>query len=64
VVYIINDRSARVPISVSTAILLNGNREVVGGVETFRDLSQVEELRKTLQDKYTFEDLIGRSPAT
>jgi PAS domain S-box-containing protein len=63
VVYIINDRSARVPISVSTAILLNGNREVVGGVETFRDLSQVEELRKTLQDKYTFEDLIGRSPA-
>jgi PAS domain S-box-containing protein len=63
VVYIINDRSQRVPISVSTAILLDEKRHVAGGVETFRDLTQVEELRKTIEGKYTFEDLIGRSPA-
>jgi PAS domain S-box-containing protein len=63
VVYIINARSERVPISVSTAVLLNGNRELVGGVETFRDLSQVEELRKTIEERYTLGDLIGRSPA-
>ena len=43
--------------------LANSDQGVAGGVETFRDLSQVEELRKTLEGKYSFEDLIGRSPA-
>ena len=35
----------------------------VGGVETFQDLSQVEALRKELEARYTFEDIVGRSHA-
>jgi len=53
----------RVPVSVSTALLRDKDGRVIGGVETFRDLTQVQELRKELRARYTFEDIIGRSPA-
>jgi transcriptional regulator with PAS, ATPase and Fis domain len=33
----------------------------VGGVETFRDLSQVEELQKELEGRFSLGDIIGRS---
>ena len=62
-VYIINARGQRVPISISTAILEDDNGEVVGGVETFRDLTQVEQLRKEIERRYSFADIIGHSPA-
>jgi transcriptional regulator with PAS, ATPase and Fis domain len=32
-------------------------------VETFQDLSQIEQLRKELEARYTFEDIVGRSTA-
>jgi len=62
-IYIVNAEGQRVPISISTAILRDPEGNVLGGVETFRDLSTVEELRKELHDKYTFADIIGRSHA-
>lgn len=62
-IYIVNAEGHRVPISISTAILKDRKGNVLGGVETFRDLSTVEELRKELHDKYTFADIIGRSHA-
>jgi transcriptional regulator with PAS, ATPase and Fis domain len=43
--------------------LKDDNNKVIGGVETFQDLSQVEQLRKELQSSHTFEDIVGRSPA-
>ena len=49
--------------SISTAILRDAAGSMIGGVETFRDLSTVQQLRKKLRDKYTFADIIGRSPA-
>ncbi len=62
-VYILNSAGERVPISVSAAVLKDAQARVIGGVETFRDLSQVEELRKELESRYTFADLVGRSAA-
>jgi len=62
-IYIIDANGRRVPISLSTAVLKDRNGDVVGGVETFRDLSLVEELRRELEEKYSFADIIGRSPA-
>jgi len=61
--YIINHQGSRVPIRISTAILKDGQGKIIGGVETFQDLSQVEQLQKELQSRYTFEDIVGRSPA-
>jgi len=60
-IYILDAKGQQIPISISTAILKDGAGEVIGGVETFRDLSMVEELRKELEGKYTFADIIGRS---
>jgi len=61
--HIISRDGKRVPIRISTALLKNEEGAVIGGVETFQDLSQVEQLQKELQAKYTCEDIIGRSPA-
>ncbi len=61
-VNIINDRGETIPISISTAVLRDDNGEVLGAVETFRDLSAIEHLRKELDQKYTIEDIISRSP--
>jgi PAS domain S-box-containing protein len=44
----------KVSISVSTALLRNQSGEVVGGVESFRDLTLVEELRKAAEGHSTF----------
>ncbi len=51
----------RRPVSISTAILRDEHGEIVGGVETFRDLAMIEELRKEIERRYSFEDLVGRS---
>jgi PAS domain S-box-containing protein len=59
--HIVNHRGHRVPIRISTAILRDEGKRVIGGVETFQDLSQVEQLQKALQNRYTFEDIVGRS---
>jgi len=61
-IYIVSVDGRRIPISISTAILKDRAGRVIGGVETFRDLSVVEELRKQLEGKYSFGDIIGRSP--
>jgi PAS domain S-box-containing protein len=61
-VKIINDRGETIPISISTAVLRDDSGEVLGAVETFRDLSAIEHLRKELDQKYTIEDIISRSP--
>jgi PAS domain S-box-containing protein len=60
-IYIVASDGRRVPISISTAILRDAHGQVIGGVETFRDLSEVEQLRKELQHRYSFADIIGRS---
>jgi len=53
----------RVPVRISAALLRDQDGAVIGGVETFQDLSHVEQLRKELEARYTFEDIVGRSPA-
>jgi len=60
-VFIVNTEGERVPISISTAILRDPSGRIVGGVETFRDLSRVEQLRKELEGRYSLGDIIGRS---
>jgi PAS domain S-box-containing protein len=62
-VFIIDTKGQRVPISVSTALLRDTGGTLLGGVESFRDLSEVEELRRQLEGSYTCEDMVGRSPS-
>lgn len=51
----------RVPISVSTALLRDADDRVIGGVETFRDLSLVERLRKELEGRYSVGDIVSKN---
>jgi len=61
-VNITNSSGERIPISISTAVLRDDDGNVLGAVETFRDLSTIEHLRKELARNYTFEDIISKSP--
>jgi PAS domain S-box-containing protein len=61
--YIINARGIRIPISVSTAVLRDADGRLIGGAETFRDLSEVEALRKELEGRFQIGDLVSHSPA-
>ena len=58
--YILDVEGGRVPISISSAVLREEGR-TIGGVETFRDLSPVEELRKRIEQSYRCEDILSRN---
>ena len=60
--YIINSKGDKVPISVSTAVFKSEKGEVIGGAETFRDLSEIENLRREVEGRYKVGDIISHSP--
>jgi PAS domain S-box-containing protein len=62
-IYILGVKGQRIPISISTAVFKDRRGNVIGGVETFRDLTVVEDLRKELEGKHRFGDIVGRSVA-
>ncbi|MBW1838494.1 MAG: sigma 54-interacting transcriptional regulator, partial [Deltaproteobacteria bacterium] len=57
---VLNSKGKTIPVSISTAVLKDKKGKVIGGVETFRDLSSLEELRKEISKQYTFEDIISK----
>ncbi len=61
-VYILRPDGDRVPISISTGVLKDQRGAVLGGVETFRDLRLVEQLRAEIAQRYTFADILSKSP--
>ncbi len=62
-VHITTSTGEEVPVSVSTALFRDKDGVVHGGVETFRDLRQVEALRRQVAQRYGFKDIISRSAA-
>ena len=58
---IVTKSGQSLPISISTAALLENGDRIVGGVEMFRDLRLVTELRKQLEKSYVFEDIVSKS---
>ncbi len=60
-VYILRPDGERVPISVSTALLKDREGNIMGGVETFRDLRLVEQLRAEIARQYTFADILSKN---
>ncbi|MFA6009098.1 MAG: sigma 54-interacting transcriptional regulator [Desulfobacteraceae bacterium] len=57
--YIINKDRQRIPITVSTSVLKDKEGKILGGVETFRDHTLVEELRKELSSRFQMEDMVS-----
>jgi PAS domain S-box-containing protein len=60
-VTILRSDGKEIPVSISTSILKNEKGKYVGGVESFRDLSTIEELRKEIEKSYTFADIVSKN---
>jgi len=60
-VHIVDSQGSRKAITISTALLKDEKGKTIGGVETFRDMTVVEELRKQVQKQYSCEDIISRN---
>jgi PAS domain S-box-containing protein len=59
--YIITKEGRHIPVVVSKSLLKDTKGEVLGGVETFRDMSLVEELRKELEGRFQVGDMVSRN---
>lgn len=60
---IIDNRGRRIPVSISTAVLRDETGNIVGGAETFRNLSDLEELKKEIAAPGRIGEFISRSPS-
>jgi PAS domain S-box-containing protein len=60
-VFIVRADNKRIPISVTTGIVRDDKGNVIGGVETFRDLSELNKLRRELSKKHSFEDIVSKN---
>ncbi|HLF85799.1 MAG TPA: sigma 54-interacting transcriptional regulator [Nitrospiria bacterium] len=58
----IKDKAGKViPVSINTAIIRGNDGEVIGGVEIFRDISQIKTLTEELKGRYLFDNIIGKN---
>lgn len=60
--FIVNVQGRKIPITISTAVLYDEKGAVIGGAETFRDISEVEALKKELSGRVLTGDLKSFSP--
>lgn len=61
--FIVDSSGERIPVSVSTAVLRDEKGKVLGGAETFRDLSELEKLKDQLNRSFRMGDMVSRSPS-
>jgi PAS domain S-box-containing protein len=51
----------QIPVSISTAIIRDESGRVIGGVETFRDLTAEKAIRAELTKRYTFGNIVTKN---
>ncbi len=57
------DRHGRsLTLCVNAGALTDADGRNIGGIETFRDVSTEEELRRQIEKSYTFQDIVSRHP--
>ena len=60
-IFIVRPDGLKVPVSISAAPLRDAAGRIVGGVETFRDISDLSRLRKELEGVCTLEDSLTKN---
>jgi PAS domain S-box-containing protein len=60
-IQIIDANGRRFPVSISTALLRDKKGALLGAVETFRDISVEEDLRRAIKGKFSFSDIISKN---
>ena len=51
-----------IPVRANYMALRNEKGKIIGGLATFHDLTLVHRLNQAISDRYTFHDMIGKSP--
>ena len=60
-VVITNKWGRQIPVSVSTAPIRDANGEILGAVETFRDLSLIKAYQLETQERYSFKNIVTKN---
>jgi len=60
-VYMISSNSKRIPVVVNATILKNHQNKLIGGVETFRELSNVSKFRPSFRKNQAFEKMVSKN---
>jgi len=61
-IYIQNVEDKKIPVSICAAPIYDNNGNLIGGVETFRDLSVVNYLQQRLLRRNSLGDILSKSP--
>ena len=61
--YFINGSGEKIPITLSTAVLKDSRGKIIGGAESFRDVSELESLKQKIAAPKQAKPLESRSPA-
>ncbi|TYO96642.1 PAS domain S-box-containing protein [Geothermobacter ehrlichii] len=51
----------KIPVSISASVLRDADGNIVGAVETVRDLSGIGEMKRDIRTRYAFEGMLSRS---
>ncbi len=60
-IFIVRPDGEKIPVSISAAPLRDARGRIVGGVETFRDISEIQRMRNELQGIATLDDIVTKS---
>jgi len=61
-VYMLRPGAQSIPIVVNATVLKNETGRIIGGVETFHDLSSLSKLSTSFNNCHTFENMISKNP--
>ncbi len=60
-VFIVRSDNKRIPVSVSTSVMRDKKGALVGAVEIFRDLTEINRLRDAYNKTHRFEDIVSKN---
>ena len=50
-----------IPVRITTSVIKDKEGKVIGGMESFRDISFLKALRKEIREKYTYHNIVSRN---
>ncbi len=62
-IFILKEGGEKIPISISASPLYDEDGNLIGGVETFRDLSELQMIQQRMRHAYCKYDIVGKSPS-
>ena len=60
-IFITRADNSKIPVSVNTAVLRDSMGKMIGGVEIFRDLTEVTRLRNVYKKEHSFQDIVSKN---